>query len=110
MPIQISLTEENVFVVNSENSKIIFSSGLRELKYLIINDDINERTGEVTLCFNKKNGFFSEINLKIFQKLEDFISAIVSLRSHLQMVYEAVNPLNNQRVYSEYNQSKIILE
>ena len=83
MSVLIQITEDSVYVIENENKKVRMQAYLKELQYVIINDDA-EQAGGITLCFVKKGGFFAEISFKV-QKIEELLSAILRLRSLLNL-------------------------
>ncbi|CDW89296.1 UNKNOWN [Stylonychia lemnae] len=82
IPVQIRLTEDYLMVFESLNSKIKIKSlaQLKDLKYVIVNQDSLLNADDVNLIFSQKNGFYQELSMKI-QKTDQFLSATISLRN-----------------------------
>lgn len=62
--VMMELNEEQFIVIEAENKRTRAIGYLREIKFIIVNEDQLNRQGEVTLCFIKKNGFIQEVAIK----------------------------------------------
>ena len=94
MPVTVHVTEESIFVVEQESKRIRMNNSLKELRYIVINDDMHERAAEITLCFLKKQGFYSEVILKV-QRIEELLASIICLRSLLNIPFDSkINSLD----------------
>lgn len=87
MAVTIEVTEDSIYMIETQNDRIRMHGYLRELDAIVVHELY--QPGVITLSFAKKAASFAEITIKA-EKKDELLSAILCLRSLLNLPYNSM--------------------